>query len=270
MMKNKLAIALFTALAASGSAHASKKPIGGSWTGSLDFNGKITSYSPPWEFEVPAATQVLANNGSIDKSVKGGKVDGINTTWTIDALINQDILTGLLKNTPTGGVSLTPVITLGETGNTVTTNIGAGGGDCTTLKPCTVSLIATGTGSNSAPVAGTLTVNFETGLSIVYTGGELVGSTGRTNGISSGYASSHALRNLNESLTAQGHGYYDGVVNAANYTPAQLVNILNSPQNTNINAALVLQQIGAQVLSFPTATIPATWTASLPIEISVQ
>ena len=261
-MKHTLVIVLFAALTATSIAHTYTDTAGGSWTGNLDFNGKITNENPIWLFEVPMATQALATD--MDKLVIDGMVVGTNTTWNIGAITGLPILTGLLPNTPRGA-GLTPVITIGEQGSTITADSA-----CESNSLCNVTLTATGADTNNNPTAdGTLTLSLEQGLALA-----LTAPTGvrlrNANGVGAPNAAPIAVQLNTDAMARNGVTAYDDLPYNTDLSGGVEGFVHLTSRYRNINAAVAIVQIGPSVLSFPTALIPATWTASLPIEIVVQ
>lgn len=256
---------LFAALLTTGNVHAYTDTAGGSWVGSLDFSGEISTPNPVWQFEVPTETLALAANSVVH--IADGTKSGNNTEWQLNELDGHAFLNGRIGIVPNRSSNLQPVISVGEGATPIVVGSPM---VCTSIELCNLTLSATGQNGST----GTLTMSIEAGAasSTYYVEDSYVAESATLSRSTTSAPKANDI--LDELLISEGAPEVQVSTLARdtrdwnNATSAH--NRINNTSSVQWASAIVLSQIGSQTLSFPTANIPATWTASLPIEIQMN
>ena len=249
MKKTLLAMTVLSTLFLAGTANAAvaEAAPGTAGGGELSITGTITNNNPNWAWEIPAKAVADAKDWTVAKIT--GKVEGVNTVYNFAANAPMTALNGVMvAPSPTGGTGMTPVITVNGTelilpklGNFET---GEGAGQ--------VVLSALGDSGEE----GTFTVTLRQHGAGAYVGGGGIGQ-----GTSSGPAT--------ELLKAQSY-YADTYRNpvAPDWGTMDVGSLVRS-SHKKVSAAVTLDLTDFD-LAFPTDAQPSTWTASLPIVISLK
>lgn len=247
-MLKKKAIIIALVAATTSSAYAFTDATGGSWNDTLKFDGAITNSDPVWQFEVPADTVALAKN--LDIKGSDGTINGANTEWTLTKLNDAVFFHGNLKNVlPQGKSGITPEIKFSNT------DVGKDFGKLVTI---------TATGGNGE--SGIIAFDISSGAASAFT--NTPSQTIQTNKNDAPKAGAAALT-LMESTTGYSTYYTIGGSHSINSRYENIQLSLGADHKTNQFAGRAFT-VESTKLSFPTASIPATWTASLPITVTVQ
>lgn len=261
MKKSVLAAATLSLLAVSGMANAAftDADASGNWTGNLEFNGTITNTTPIWKYQIPEAT--LAATKDWDAERYSGTVDGSQMRYSFDK--NITVLEGVMKwPAATGGPGLQPVVTFGapDTGYVWYTSNKYGDYNKWSLGiPVTVEAQVEG------KAAGTL-------LMLLH---PEVASQFHDTGNPNKYADRSYKESPDAFILLKSQPYYAVAYGhitstaSAEGAVAQSTLSFHSPYIANVSSAFVVKASGFK-LTFPTASIPDAWTATLPISITVQ
>ncbi|MEZ9362685.1 hypothetical protein AB4175_22780, partial [Vibrio cyclitrophicus] len=223
--------------------------------GSLDFNGTISNTNPLWQFEVPPETVILATD--MTQYVIDGVVNGENTEFALTALDDAVLFHGNLKaRLPQGGAGMVPDIMFSGVEVSVDTVEGA--------SEVSIALPANG----GAGETGTITLDVSSGTAYAYTSANVT-YEGNSNADDNPTAAGEAL-----DMVRQVQGYMDYYGNPDN---SALTGLMYSQSDNVMTLAAWTDQFHARafvgksaVVSFPSANIPTTWSASLPITVTVQ
>ncbi|MFS1899769.1 hypothetical protein BCU22_022625 (plasmid) [Vibrio cyclitrophicus] len=252
LKKSTIAIALMAATA--GSAYAFTDATGGAWSGSLDFDGTISNTNPLWEFEVPPETVILTTD--MTQYVSEGVVNGENTEFALTTLDDAVLFHGNIKAVlPQGIPGMVPDIMF--SGVEVSVDAVEGSSEVSITLPANDGDADTGTitfsiGSGAAVMTGTASSN----IGVWYNGDD--------NPVAG--AAAHALL-----MQIPGLGdIYPGGEPVYTTSPYENIDgwIDNEDYNNQFHARAFVSK--SAVVSFPSANIPTTWSASLPITVTVQ
>ncbi len=250
MKKTLLAVTLLSALSLSSAANAFTEATDGTFSGDLNFSGTITDDNPIWAWEIPA---VPGDVTGWDALVLNGVVSGENTTFTFASKAAMTLIHGYMK-TPSisGGAGITPVITVGNDGSTVVLS-----GDHTQ----DVTIVATGkNAANEAVANGTMAIKAQAFL------GGVLKTTFEGNPINKLFGSTKAQNVVK--LQADFDTTYP--------TPLEGVNNFADTEALFANQAMIdlsgayVAEISDYRLTFPSASLPATWSAIIPVTVTLK
>ncbi|PSW21690.1 hypothetical protein C9J21_22395 [Photobacterium phosphoreum] len=236
MKKLVLSLVAVSTMLAAGAANAAQTPF----NGQLDFSGVITSTAPVWKWEIPAASQTAAKDWST--KADSGVVTGANTVFTLD---NADIpfIQGYTPDVVgEGSPGLVPTITVA--GNHVVND-----------RPEVLDISVTGDGKADAGM-----------LKMTLTGGASIGFTATDGKGTNVYKSSGALGQTAYDMISK-HIPAGASVTVSGTTMMWLANYLGDNTHTN-QVASYATNLGKFSLSFPTASIPDAWTATVPVTVT--
>ena len=246
MKKTLLAVTMLSALSLSGVANAFTEATDGNFTGKIDFNGTITDDNPTWSWEVPAES---ANLTGWDVLVINGTVSGDNTSFAFTKPA-MTLIHGFMK-TPSaiGGAGITPVIKMGPTASALTLS-----GDAKQ----TVTVVATGKNASSVAVTdGTMQVSAQAFLGGALKSGSTVKYFGSTK--------AQTVLRTNQSNFATLYPNPQAGTNTFTQTEALFTNAAM----TDLSGAYTAE-ISDYKLTFPSATLPATWSAIIPVTVTLK
>ncbi|MBA5684345.1 hypothetical protein FD722_01655 [Photobacterium damselae subsp. damselae] len=254
MKKTLLAVLVLPAMFVAGTANATFIESQNGFTGKLDFNGTVINKAPNWAWEIPDASVAKAKDWELE--LQQSNVVGSNNVWNLANRGSFIALHGyMVAANPTGAASLTPVVTLN--GTTLVGGLNS------------VDLPVKGTVSGKAVADGILHMKVSTEL----------GATGQVNGslwhVSSNAlaweTTSDALQALQGSAIAALKAKYPRAAwnESLGQTYAQAEEMLRASYTTDVSGQFAAE-VGAFTLTFPTASIPDTWTASLPIVVTMK
>ncbi|PSW24738.1 hypothetical protein C9J21_21910 [Photobacterium phosphoreum] len=237
MKKLVLSLVAVSTMLAAGAANAAQTPF----SGQLDFSGVITDTAPVWKWEIPAASQTAAKGWTTKKD--SGVVTGANTVFTLD---NADIpfIQGYTPDViGEGSPGLLPTITVA--GNHVLTN---------TPEALDISV----TGDNKAD-AGT--------LKMTVTGGAAFGYSTADGFASAVYKTPGALGQVAYNMISKNApaGAAPGDNDNAWVWAAEAISGKSGYKDLVSSYAT---NLGKFSLSFPTASIPDAWTATVPVTVT--
>lgn len=246
MKKTLLAVTMLSALSLSGVANAFTEAVDGNFTGSLDFSGTISDDNPIWSWEIPA---VAGDVTGWDTFVMNGIGSGDNTTFTFSKPA-MTLIHGFMKTpSASGGAGITPVITVGPEARKVVLS-----GDAKQ----DVIVVATGKNALNAAVAdGTMSIKAQAFLGGALKEGAAVkyfGSTKAQTVLSSNQAD---FATTYPSITAGTHNFAQ--------TEALFVN-----KSMRALSGAYVAEISDYKLTFPSATLPATWSAIIPVTVTLK
>ncbi|PSW22332.1 hypothetical protein C9J21_22390 [Photobacterium phosphoreum] len=236
MKKLVLSLVAVSTMLAAGAANAAQTPF----NGQLDFSGAMTSTAPVWKWEIPAASQTAAKGWST--TADSGVVTGANTVFTLD---NADIpfIQGYTPDAVgEGGPGLVPTITVA--GNHVLTD-----------TPQALDVSVTGDGkADAGTMKMTLSGAAATAFSIPGVNTPEVYKT-------AGALGQSAYDMISKHVDA-GVRVFDAAT-----TMSYIENRLSDVQYVN-QVASYATNLGKFSLSFPTASIPDAWTATVPVTVT--
>ena len=244
MKKTLLAMTVLSTLFLAGTANAALvESTDGSFTGKLDFNGTITDTNPVWMWEITDASKAAATGWN--SLVINGVVSGSNTTWTFGNKPSIELIRGYMK-TPSisGGTGITPVIKVGPTESATTLD--------GTVQ--TITLVATGnTAASDAVAPGTMKLNVQGLLGGAHTTGQKFGAV-----------EAQAIAELQDGYATT---YPTAVGGTGSFSAAETA--LSNQDLTNITGAY-LANLSNYELSFPSESVPATWTTTVPVTVTLK
>ena len=247
MKKTLLAVTLLSALSLSGTASAFTESTDGNFTGALDFSGTITNDNPIWAWETPA---LPADVTGWDALVANGQVTGNNSSFTFADKSAMTLIHGFMKAPAvSGGAGITPVIKVGPTATAVTIS-----GDAKQ----DVTVVATGkNAADEVVTSGTMLVKTQ-----VFLGGAL------KDGSAVKYFGSTKAQTLLSANQADFETVYPNpTVGTNNY--AQTEALFSNQSMSDLSGAYVAE-ISDYKLTFPSATLPATWEAIIPVTVTLK
>ncbi|MEZ9360454.1 hypothetical protein AB4175_11295 [Vibrio cyclitrophicus] len=244
LKKSTIAIALMAATASS--AYAFTDATGGAWSGSLDFDGTISNTNPLWEFEVPPDMTLY---------VSEGVEDGENTEFALTALDDAVLFHGNIKSRlPQGGPGMVPDIMF--SGVEVSVNTVEGSSEVSITLPANDGEADLGEVTLSVAAGAVFKVMDATDGDVLRMGNENDNPT----------AGARATERLMQ-VPEVDDNVEDGVATDVDYAAV----------DSALVEAMIVDQFHARafvsksaVVSFPSANIPTTWSASLPITVTVQ
>lgn len=227
-------VAVSTMLAAGAANAAAPTPF----NGHLDFSGIITSTVPVWKWEIPTASQALAKGWTMKKD--SGTITGTNTTYTIDKA-NIAFLQGYTTQPiANGGTGMAPTISVA--GITLSDN-----------DHQAISVKANG---GKAGQEGTLSMVVNSGAGAAFKVGSVPHNVHTNSALGNaawGLISSHEIKGT--------------PVMSGGFSVGEIGYNLHNPNLHNMSAA-VTTDLGKFSLTFPTASVPNTWTATVPAEVT--
>ncbi|ODS05582.1 hypothetical protein [Vibrio scophthalmi] len=248
MKKTILAVTLLFALSLSGAANAFTESVDGNFSGSINFSGAIVDSTPIWRWEVPGEAALTGWDMKETDGVVSGSF-GEHTTFTFASKPTMTLIHGFMK-TPavSGGVGLTPRITLNEGVSTVILE-----GD----TKSTVRLVATGRDAKNAAVAdGTMEIKAQ-----AFLGGVLIDAS------TVKYFGSTKAQTLLSSNQADFATTYPSPVAATNnFSEARA--LFGNRAMSDLSGAYVVE-VSDYKLTFPTVSLPATWEVIIPVTVRV-
>ncbi|WP_274877320.1 fimbrial protein [Vibrio harveyi] len=246
-MKNTiLAISLAAALGSVGSANAAfVDTTAGGFNGNIQFSGTISDPAPIWAFEIPDATKNGVKNWNVNKS--DGVASGSNTTFSFSTKPTYTLIHGFMKTTARiGGPGLTPEIKVGKVGSEVKLD----------GTEQVVNIDATDTASSSN-VKGSLSFK-----AIGYIGGAYYDAA------TPKYFGSVKAQQVLSTNRADFNTAYPSVA-AGTSTFAQAETLMASTSSQKVSGAYTVD-IKDYSLTFPTATIPTSWEATVPVVVTLK
>lgn len=263
MKKSVLAVTTLTVMVVSGMANAAftDTDASGNWTGNLEFSGTITNTTPVWTYQIPDATVVAAKDWEVER--QRGTVSGTNTSFSFAK--NITVLEGVMKEpVPSARPGLQPVITFGNQGSEYRWDTSVKRGTGVTK----LSVTAKASGNHVIGVTGqlqmTLSTEFAAQAEINLSGPKV-----------DAWFTPASYNGSDAYALLKSQPYYDQLYNGIalidDSTRANSSEILGKYDQgvTNASAALVVKATEFS-LTFPTASIPNAWTATLPISITVN
>lgn len=252
-MKKTLLIATTLAplfLMSMANAALSEAPIGSGGGGSLTISGSFVDTTPLWAWEIPAETITATQDWKIDK--REGVVDGSNTRFDFTSKGTLYILDGKTQKVVDGKKSIIPRIAVGGT------NITHG-------SPFGVQINAVGSDGEN----GTLWLNVFQGSAIAFKvpGNATANLSYLDTSLAIKQRTIAAMKAqtivLGESITAE------GATTAADIDSFLAATAPASPIVTWL-AGVTSVAVDNIRLTFPSALIPSSWTASLPITVTIS
>lgn len=247
MKKTLLAVTLLSALSLSGAANAFTEATDGTFSGNLNFSGTITDDNPIWAWEIPA---VPGDVTGWDALVINGVVSGDNTTFAFTSKPAMTLIHGFMK-TPSvsGGSGITPVITVGNEGSTVVLS-----GDATQ----DVTVVATGKdASNTAVANGTMAIKAQ-----AFLGGAL-----KDAGTIKYFGAEKAQTVLSANQPNFSTTYPSPEAGTNNFADTEA--LFANQAMSDLSGAYVAE-ISNYRLTFPSASLPATWSAIIPVIVTLK
>ncbi len=248
MKKTLLAATVLSALFMAGTASATLvESQNGNFTGQLAFNGTITNTNPNWAWGF--TDQATQGGKDIQLNTIAGIASGLNTEWVLPALENIEFFQGyMVAPSPTGGAGLTPIITIG------TTIISA---DREQSYNTTFDIMNATTNA----VVGKVDYTFMSSLSQVMCYGA---------DSCFGPAKGNASPSFNV-LTTNQQGYSTNYpsLKPSNQGDYERINGLGDQSASKVSGAVAFTTESVKLV-ITTDSIPDTWSASLPITISMK
>lgn len=265
MKKTLLTLSMLTALVSANQAFAAfaDAPANSAGTGSLTVNGALASTNPNWLWQIPDATAAKGRNIVINKI--SGVVNGVNTEYPVLKGETLDFLQGYMK-TPAdrGATGLTPVITIAGTKWNETEN---------SIEHSVTVTTTTGTGEGATTAnTGNMKFNIQQGMAFAAfrSGGSFITSPGSTNlgSLSQGTQSILSLQSaFNDTYNVGAPTAWD--LNIAGSLQVLAGTHANSSTYTKVSAAHS-SKISDIKLVFPSASVPTSWNATIPVTISLK
>lgn len=266
MKKTLLAIVMLPAMFAVGAANAAfVVSPDNNFNGSLDFNGTITDTAPNWSWEIPAASTALAKDWTAEK-IKG-IADGENTKFDFVSKGSIPFLQGVMTAPGTNQPGFHPVITVAGT----LFEAGTDG--------MAVQVVASGTKGGTAVANGTFDAKFDiaSALAGVWTDVE-DGVTYSNNAYSGTTLGAKAFSYLGDAVTKLAAEYPTVDMSAVTKFPATdadrlLEGVALGQNGTSIAKSTTMalsSDLSNMSITFPTASIPDTWTASVPVVVTMK
>ena len=258
MKKTYLAVFIIPTMLAAGPANAAfVESTDGMFSGKLDFTGTVVDMAPNWKWQIQEASVAKASDWVLIKT--NSKVNGNNTEWDLASKGPIDFLQGFMQSTVKIGRSgLTPVVAIA--GVQV---------DSSTSHLFSVPVTATVGDSPTADgvMTGTYTQVYA-GISALFVN-QIINIAADV--------SNQAL-----AITAKGLLDEHKAALEAKY-PGMTVSSGGSSSNTSVLSLLTTTDLAQQdravslatslsdfKISFPTGSIPDSWNASIPVEITLQ
>ncbi|CEO40976.1 hypothetical protein [Photobacterium kishitanii] len=218
----------------------------GGFSGKLDFNGAITDTRPTWMWEIPDASKNAATGWKAE--LRYGVSANSNTTWTFTDKPKLDLIHGYMKSPAAeGGAGITPVIKVGSTNSQTTL-------DGSVQK---ITLVANGKDSSDADVAaGVMELNVQGFLGGVYVNGR--------SGQKFGAAEVQTVVAKQANFITKYPILIDGT---GSFSEAEAE--FAKEANKTLSGAYVVK-ISDYSLTFPTASIPATWNTIVPVTVTLK
>lgn len=228
-------------------------PIGSGGGGSLTMSGSFINTTPIWGWEIPAETTSAVQGWKIDKI--DGVVDGINTKFDFTSKGPLYILDGKTLKSTIGGLSILPQVEVGGV-------LQANGTTTTVTLPALGSNGVAGTFEfetlHATAAAERITGNARP--AVIYPNDSVVDVTMQQRVKS---ALVNQIIALGESHS--GEGTASGAIIdeklSGRAAHAHLITWLAAASSVSVSG---------MNLTFPTASLPATWTASLPITVTIS
>ena len=248
MKKTLLAVTMLSALSLSSVATAAFVE-GNDFTDNLTFSGTIKNDNPIWAWEVPMSNTQAVQGW--DALVINGVITGQNTEYAFASKSKMTLIHGYMKTASvTGGAGITPVITVGNTDSAITILDGS---------EQEVTVIATGSNASSnAVINGTMKLKAQ-----AFLGGAI------NDGKNSRYFGSSKAHSVLASNRPDFTDTYPVISAATGQTYSQ--SELEFADQTNIKlSGAYLAEISDYKLAFPSDTIPATWSAIIPVTVTLK
>lgn len=256
MKKRILAVVTTFTLVASGASGATytDADASGTWTSALVFNGTITNTKPVWRYKITDEAITGATDWDLDLTSGIPSSEGNTEFKTTKAF---RILEGVMKNpSDYGGVGMQPVIVFGEPGKEKVWDTSS-----SLPQPILLQLTA----KNGATPVGVLRVVLVGQAAMQFFDAEAPcpGTTGRGD----------TWQKVPDAIALlKTQPYYNSTYNQ--YKPVHdshgdTTEALSDRRLEKVSAALVATAKNIE-LSVPTASIPDSWSATLPISITVK
>ncbi|PSU87405.1 fimbrial protein [Photobacterium kishitanii] len=244
MKKTLLAVSVLSTLFMAGAVNAAMvEGSNGSFSGQLDFNGTITDTTPIWMWEIPEASKNAATGWTVD--VREGVVADSNTTWTFPDKSALDLIQGFMKfPIAEGGAGITPLIKVGPTDSATILD--------GTLQ--TITLVANGKDTSDVDVAaGAMELKVQGFLGGVYGSGQKFGAA---------ETQTVVAKQVNFSTN-----YPTLIDGTGSFSEAETE--FTKEANKTLSGAYLVK-ISDYSLTFPTASIPATWNTIVPVTVTMK
>lgn len=245
MQQKTLIVTMLAALFLSRAASAEfTEAVDGQFSGNIDFNGTITDTNPIWAWEIPE--QSITDAQGWDALVLNGQVNGDKTSFTFPEKSSMPLIRGFMK-TPSvsGGAGITPVITIGGGDNSVVLS-----GDVAQ----DVTVVATGKNSSNVAVPdGSMSLKAQAFLGGAHDA-TYFGST-----------------KAQEVLAANQENFATNYpsLTAANQSYAQSEEAFRNQSFSKLSGAYIAE-IKDYLLTFPSASLPSTWSAIVPVTVTLK
>ncbi|WP_028774026.1 hypothetical protein [Shewanella waksmanii] len=253
-MKKTMIAGMVSVLMAASANAAFTESADGTFTGSLSFSGSITDTQPAWMWELPEVTINSVTDWNVDKAA--GVLEGENAVFDFADKGTFEFLHGYTKSVAAGGQpGFRPIVTVGEGDTAQEIN--------DTVK--SISVVASGVGSDGAATA-------DGQLSFSISGGNAVAFFWPESGLwwlaySGGTAGANA-RTLLQSNVENYATVYAQIDMEEERAFSWNYNYLN---NTSLNASGAFDSTMSDIkLSFPSTSVPATWTADVPVTVTMM
>lgn len=254
MKKTLLAVLVLPAMFVAGAANAAFIESQDGFTGKLDFNGTIVNKAPNWAWEIPDASVAKAKDWALE--LQQSNVVGKNNVWNLSYKGPLTALHGyMVASSANGAPGLTPVIEL----NGIKL---AGGIQAVALK-------AEGTKGGKAVPDGSmkLQVSSVLGSLMVYKNSHKYQVKSNTGSWKTTEAAVEQLQRVG--MAALDVKYPDLTWDDNGKDWVNSDTYLREADYNDVTGQLVAE-VGDFQLIFPTASIPDTWTASLPIVVTMK
>lgn len=253
MKKTLLAVLVLPVMFVAGAANAAFVESQDGFTGKLDFNGTIVNKAPNWAWEIPDASVAKAKDWALE--LQQSNVVGKNNVWNLSHKGPLTALHGyMVTSSASGAPGLTPVIELN--------GIKLVGG----LQEMAVK--AMGTVGGKAVPDGSMKLQISSVLGTVMF---FSGDNWQVKASDGAWTTTvDAITILQKDASAalnvkhKGVSWHDGGASWKN-SEAYLM----GAGYHDVTGQFVAEAGGFQ-LTFPTAGIPDTWTASLPIVVTMK
>ncbi|MGL5236691.1 MAG: hypothetical protein ACRC8O_01445 [Plesiomonas shigelloides] len=257
MKKTILAVATLSVLMASCMANAAYTDAdkSGSWSGNLNFNGTISNTGPSWKYQIPDDAVVAAKDWNTERS--SAAVSGQESTFSFP---DKDftLLMGVMKAPAVhNGAGMQPVVTFGSGSDALVWDTATETG---TIRNFDFHVDVKNNDSNTV---GQLVMTVIT-----------QSATQAVDAYNGAIASDSSFNNAVEAFKLlKSQDYYLKSYdkhNVRDLSTASSTSMLNDTNSYNTLSAALVAKVNTFELKFPTTAIPETWSATLPISITVK